>query len=82
MDKKYLFDASITLYNGTKIYGPVTTIDDQKFHFENHTPNPDYWVDIEKIKGFWKIVGGTTGIPVEHLIELGSQIDAHFTEPT
>lgn len=52
MGKKYLFDASITLYNGNKIYGPVTTIDDKKFHFENHTPNPDYWVEVEKIRVF------------------------------
>ncbi len=81
MENKVLFEGIIQRQDGTRLFGPVSTNDNDKFLFRNKLAGVDYWLLLQKNNGFWRKVDGVSGnIPVEHIIQLGDQIDTYFTD--
>ena len=81
MENKVLFQGIVSLQDGTRLSGPVTTKDNDRFVFTNRFTDLDYWLVLQKVNGNWRKVDGLSfDIPMEQIIQLAAQIDAYLTE--
>jgi len=77
MTNLILENAKLILINGSVVYGPVTTEDNQEFLFRNTYSELDLYFLLKKDEeGDWFFTGGPSiEIPKNYVGQIGRQID-------